>query len=59
MVHLVLSYDGYGALPKTMYAVVCGGKSLFFMKEGLSVRSLYAGYAWWRGGGEDEGSVSV
>ena len=48
MVHLVLSY---GAAKD--YAA-----GNFFYERG-SVRRLYVGYAWWRGGGEDEGSVSV
>ena len=47
-VHLVLSY---GAAKD--YAA---GK---FLYERGSVHRLYVDYAWWRGGGEDEGLVSV
>ena len=30
-----------------------------FFNERGSVHRMYVGYAWWRGDGEDEGSVSV
>ena len=43
-------------LPKTMRHAA--GK-VFYERERGSVHSFYASYAWWRGGGEDEGSVSV
>ena len=48
MVHFVLSY---GAAKDYV-----AGK---FLNERCSVHRLYVGYAWCRGGGEDEGSVSV